>query len=621
MLNHFVVLFLLAISGALNAAAEEDMFLDKPNHQASVTANRYHVKWLTDYIKFPVSFEKQCPAADQDQYVWRRRSDGLLIRANQKFGSYAVSTEDEKTKLTITQVHLDRPEELAIYEPVVESAATADLQADHHRDLFAFAYLKSHSILVNKTQDMINITCVADFMVPNGFNEDINDGFLAKMERNAIFKMTMNSLNSVKKEKNHQLEQQPIPVATLATPTTTGSMPLRVPFVQADAAEQAAASKDEFVKAQLKLLLQDLHKNHHPEKLSRDPSFAQTWSHIQRSSPPPRPRMPQSPPVDNSLISNQIFQAQQKVQDKLMMLQSGGATAAAAAPVTPGQQSNNGKQPFRETGPVNQMQMIPNMFPIRAHPMQAMPFMPFSMPMQMPMFAFMHKRKRFARQAADPSQSSPAEETLLEVPEVTGQVVSSNNGGDQSQMVPEPIQQIRLKYGPITLYRPLRQAEIITCNLKLVNQDDMKIDHQSTVFATVRRDTQADRKSNAIKTNPQYDVDDEAKWAKELNSITDTLKKKIQLGQDLREAPKAEAEAEATTTTASTAINGESKLDQLEAELQKPEFNPDSQNRRSQASALKKAGQPAMSSSSARFVSIDLALFLFPLLVFYFTSF
>ena len=597
MLNHFVVVLVFAIC-AFNANGE-DMFLNKP--QTSPASSRYHVKWLTDYIKFPLSFEKQCPAGEESEYLWKRRSDDLLITSDRKFENYEVINGDQKTKLAITQVHLDHPEELAIYQPVMKTVPSVDSPVDYHIDLYALAYLKSHSILVNKTQDMINITCVADFLVPNGFDEDINDGILAKMERNAIFKMSMNSLNAVKKEKNEQVPS--IPAVTMPTDTTTIGTPMRVPFVQADQdLEKERAEKDEMVKAQLKLLLQDLHKNHHPEKLSRDPSFSQTWSHIQRSRPISqqqngRPRM-QSPPIDNPIFSNQIFQAQQKVQDKLMMLQSG-------VPVVPVQ---SGK-PIVPEIMINPMQRIPNIFPIR-HQVPAMPFaVPFGM--QMPMFAFMNKRKRFARQADSPN---PTEEKI-EVPEVTSQIISN---GDENSMKPEPIQQIRLKYGPITLYRPLRQAEIITCNLKLLNHDDMKIDHQSTVFATIRRDT-ADRKAKpeSIKTNPQYDADDEAKWATELNDITNTLKKKIQLGvsgeQELP-APKADA----SSTTPATPSESETKLDQYEAELQKPESQANKM--RTQASALKKA-QPAVPSSSARSCSIDIALFLFPLLVYYFTSF
>lgn len=487
----------------------EYTFLDKPAETKNTI--KHHIKWLTKNTRFPIIF--QCPAnanssSDSEEAVWRKLSDSKIIKDVYDLNDgFKAESRNQKATLKIFRYDFQTHDKLDIYEPI-ESKDQTMPDIDRHRNLFTLSYLKSHAILVNKTERAINITCVADFLVPSANDEELNDAIFAKMEKNALFKLTINRVRSQEKadklkdqitfEKQRvrlysykelvDREMQPpnldIPFESDYTPSVRLHEP--VPFVPVvEDKKREEEEKANYMKERIQNIINMLNKNSEKNHLDLKNLAAAADNSVnsnQPSLPVEQSNRRQNVEASHQNVHNFEQQLKSKLEEIKNKIQIKEIINDYQQQVYKNLNAHNNNRNFH-------MNQVPVFSPPRPFvPMQTPHVSPFMAPVARPGM-FYYKKKRFVRRSDDNDDDAMISSQIADeqtTPFYT-QILRDDIKLDQVKKIAE----VRLVYGPLTLYRPLKQGEIAVCDLNLLNFDEMSVEYSSKIFATIIKDKPA----------------------------------------------------------------------------------------------------------------------------------
>ena len=208
-----LALFTALILQLVYATAINNVFFDKedltprPNSPSQIT---HHIKWITNHTFYP--FRLSVSINDQDlnettNYDWFKLSENKLVtHLPTLFKTYLVTESELKSNLYLLSYNNQTHEQLSSYEPKMvnhlnmNGVSQTNIIRDtkRARDVFTLAYLKSHSIKVNKPDnDTYKVRCIADFLISRSFGQDDAElmvpAIMAQMEKYASFKIAIKS--------------------------------------------------------------------------------------------------------------------------------------------------------------------------------------------------------------------------------------------------------------------------------------------------------------------------------------------------------------------------------------------------------------------------------------------
>jgi len=126
----------------------------------------YHLKWVTDDFPFPIVFTK-----DLDQkigYKWLKYSDNLFIDELTDSTQYLFTQNKNKTILYLLSYNSQTHDELSTYEPVLSqySFRKPDYNYVFNRNIFTLAYVKSHSLTLQRSASGYDVSCAVTILLP-----------------------------------------------------------------------------------------------------------------------------------------------------------------------------------------------------------------------------------------------------------------------------------------------------------------------------------------------------------------------------------------------------------------------------------------------------------------------
>jgi hypothetical protein len=126
----------------------------------------YHLKWVTDDFPFPIIF-----TADLQQkkdYKWLKYRDNLFIDELKDSSQYLFTESKNKAILYLLSYSSQGHNELSTYEPVLReySFRKPDERYTFNRNIFTLAYVKSHSLTIQKSANSYDVSCAVTILLP-----------------------------------------------------------------------------------------------------------------------------------------------------------------------------------------------------------------------------------------------------------------------------------------------------------------------------------------------------------------------------------------------------------------------------------------------------------------------
>ena len=210
-----LALFTALILQLVHATAINSVFFDKEDLQRATSPSQtaHHIKWITNHTFYPFRLSVSINDADLNEttnYDWLKLSENKLVtHLPALFKTYLVTESELKSNLYLLSYNNQTHEQLSSYEPKMVnhlnmngvSQTTIVRDTKRARDVFTLAYLKSHSIKVNKPDnDTYKVRCIADFLIARSFGQDDAElmvpAIMAQMEKYASFKIAIKSSES-----------------------------------------------------------------------------------------------------------------------------------------------------------------------------------------------------------------------------------------------------------------------------------------------------------------------------------------------------------------------------------------------------------------------------------------
>jgi hypothetical protein len=200
--------------------AHLDQWLDSQQQQQQQPTSHqkvhHHLKWLSNQTVYPIAFEKVDNMETEFNW-WKHSSNKYVNQLADYFDSYVIDQPMYKTRMFILKYDNYNHDQLSSYEPKVVGMQQQQQQQhqsheheqpeslshlQHDRDIFTLVYMLDHKLKLVYDKHSVNVTCYADFLVPQNKEDSINQAVLREMERGALFKLTYKSNNNYERMAN-----------------------------------------------------------------------------------------------------------------------------------------------------------------------------------------------------------------------------------------------------------------------------------------------------------------------------------------------------------------------------------------------------------------------------------
>ena len=179
------------------------------------TLANFHLKWVYDGYLLPLILEKKLSASSTADYKWYKYSENVYIEdINNESQEYFISKTSDYTKLSILDYNYTTHEQLSSYEPRIVDDLMHDYKpivqdynydfmgVENLTDIFTLAYMKSHSLLLNKLENKTEVSCVVKIMLPIN-DEYINEKNYNLLQRNLYIRIAIRETHSAKHKHRH----------------------------------------------------------------------------------------------------------------------------------------------------------------------------------------------------------------------------------------------------------------------------------------------------------------------------------------------------------------------------------------------------------------------------------
>lgn len=138
--------------------------------------SKYHIKWISDQTFLPITFSisiNQSEIDDSIEWDWLRLRDLKIVsKLPDLYVNYLITESFTKASLHLLNFNNLSFEHLSAYEPKLVLNQSPDdqpffLSSNLTRNIFTLIFLNKHFIQVKKFDQKIQISCLAEFLVPS----------------------------------------------------------------------------------------------------------------------------------------------------------------------------------------------------------------------------------------------------------------------------------------------------------------------------------------------------------------------------------------------------------------------------------------------------------------------